>query len=88
MKLSFGIPVSVRSFSIQIPVSCTKERSAAARYIHFGNVFAKERADEYRIVQTRPKTGDDEPTQYINVPADNRFHLLRRFDLYEVLKRD
>jgi Dolichyl-phosphate-mannose-protein mannosyltransferase len=43
--------------------------------------------DKYRIVQTRPKKGEDEPRQYIQVPEDNRFRLLWRFDLYEVFKR-
>ena len=44
--------------------------------------------DEYRIVQTRHKSGEDEPRHYVDVPADSRFHVLRRFDLYEVLKRE
>ena len=45
-------------------------------------------ADEYRIVQTRPKTGEEEPRQYFAVPLDQSFRLLRRFDLYQVFKRD
>ena len=43
--------------------------------------------DEYRIVQTRPKRGPEEPKQYFDVPLDDRFRLLRRFGLYEVFKR-
>jgi hypothetical protein len=44
-------------------------------------------ADEYRIVQTRRKAGEDEPKNYFAVSSDN-YHSVRRFDLYEVLKRD
>jgi hypothetical protein len=43
--------------------------------------------DEYRIVQTRPKRGPEEPRQYFDVPLDDRFRLLRRFSMYEVFKR-
>ncbi len=43
--------------------------------------------DEYRIVQTRRKRGDAEPRHYFEVPSDDRFRLLRRFDLYAVYKR-
>jgi hypothetical protein len=43
--------------------------------------------DEYRIVQRRPKRAPDEPREYFDVPLDERFHLLRRFSLYEVFKR-
>jgi hypothetical protein len=45
-------------------------------------------ADEYRIVQTRPKDGEAEPRHYFEVPLDKRFRLLRSFDLYRVYKRD
>ncbi len=44
--------------------------------------------DEYRIVQTRPKSGEAESSQYFDVPPDREFHLLRSFDLYQVFKRD
>lgn len=43
--------------------------------------------DEYRIVQRRPKEGPEEPQHYFAVPPDEQFHLLRRFSLYDVLKR-
>jgi hypothetical protein len=43
--------------------------------------------DEYRIVQTRPKRGPEEPRQYFDVPPDGRFRLLQRFSLYEVFQR-
>jgi hypothetical protein len=45
-------------------------------------------ADEYRIVQRRPKKGPEEPMQSFDVPLDERFRLLRRFSLYEVFKRE
>jgi hypothetical protein len=45
-------------------------------------------ADEYRIVQTRPKDGEAEPRHYFEAPLDKRFRLLRSFDLYRVYKRD
>jgi hypothetical protein len=44
--------------------------------------------DEFRIVQTRPKSGEGEPRNYFDIPDENRFRLLRRFDLYDVFKRD
>lgn len=44
-------------------------------------------ADEYRIVQRRPKQGSEEPRQIFDVPLDQRFRLLRHFDLYDVFKR-
>jgi hypothetical protein len=44
-------------------------------------------ADEYRIVQRRPKRGPDEPRHYFVAPMDQRFRLLRRFELYDVFKR-
>jgi hypothetical protein len=44
--------------------------------------------DEYRIVQTRPKSGEAEPRQYVDVPLDKRFRSVRSFDLYQVFKRD
>jgi hypothetical protein len=44
--------------------------------------------DEYRIVQTRPKIGPEEPKHYFEVPLDKRFRLLRSFNLYQVFKRD
>ena len=43
--------------------------------------------DEYRIVQRRRKRGPEEPRHYFDVPLDQRFRLLRRFDLYDVYKR-
>ena len=43
--------------------------------------------DEYLIVQTRRKNGPEEPKLYFDVPRDERFRLLRRFDLYQVFKR-
>jgi hypothetical protein len=43
--------------------------------------------DEYRIVQTRPKSTEWQPRAYFNVPLDQGFRLLRRFDLYEVFRR-
>src|SRR5207247_2275078 len=43
--------------------------------------------DEYRIVQTRRKNGQDEPRHYFDVPLDKGFRLMRSFDLYEVFKR-
>jgi hypothetical protein len=44
-------------------------------------------ADEYRIIQRRPKGVAEEPMQYFEVPLDQRFRLLRRFGRYEVRKR-
>jgi hypothetical protein len=43
--------------------------------------------DEYRIVQTQPKSGSDEPREYFDVPLDRRFQLLRQFGPYQVLRR-
>jgi 4-amino-4-deoxy-L-arabinose transferase-like glycosyltransferase len=43
--------------------------------------------DEYRILQRRPKPAPDEPQHYFELPDDNQFRLLRRFDLYDVLQR-
>jgi hypothetical protein len=43
--------------------------------------------DEYRIVQRRPKKGPEEPQHYFDLPPDGRFRLLRRFSLYDVVKR-
>jgi len=45
-------------------------------------------ADEYRIVQTRPKSGEEQPEHYFHVPPDPRFRLIQTFDLYQVFKRD
>ena len=45
-------------------------------------------ADEYRVVQRRPKEGEAEPREYFDVPRDERFRLVRVFDLYQVFKRD
>jgi hypothetical protein len=45
-------------------------------------------ADEYRIVQTRPKSGEEQPEHYFHVPPDPRFRLIQSFDLYQVFKRD
>ena len=44
--------------------------------------------DEYRIVQTRPKSGEEQPRHYFQVPQDTRFRLIQSFDLYQVFKRD
>jgi hypothetical protein len=44
--------------------------------------------DEYRIVQTRPKSGEEQPGDYFQVPQDTRFRLIQSFDLYQVFKRD
>jgi hypothetical protein len=44
-------------------------------------------ADEYRITQRRPKPGADEPRQYLDVPPDSRFRLVRRFGLFDVFRR-
>jgi hypothetical protein len=44
-------------------------------------------ADQYRIVQRRPKQVAEAPMQYVEVRPDRRFRLLRRFGDYEVLKR-
>jgi 4-amino-4-deoxy-L-arabinose transferase-like glycosyltransferase len=43
--------------------------------------------DEYRIVQTRRKSGDEEPKHYFEVPSEESFRLIRSFGLYQVLKR-
>ena len=45
-------------------------------------------ADEYRIVQTRPKSGEEPPRHYFQVPQDTKFRLIQSFDLYQVFKRD
>jgi hypothetical protein len=45
-------------------------------------------ADDYRIVQTRPKYGEEEPRHYFDVPLGKDFRLMRSFDLYQVFKRD
>jgi hypothetical protein len=45
-------------------------------------------ADEYRVVQTRPKSGEEQPEHYFHVPPDPRFRLVQSFDLYQVFKRD
>jgi hypothetical protein len=44
--------------------------------------------DEYRIVQTRPKSHEGSTRDYFEVPLDKSFRLLRSFDLYQVFKRD
>jgi 4-amino-4-deoxy-L-arabinose transferase-like glycosyltransferase len=44
-------------------------------------------SDDYRIVQRWPKPGPEEPQHYFSVPPDARFRLLRRFSMYDVLKR-
>jgi hypothetical protein len=44
--------------------------------------------DEYRIVQRRPKSGEEQPGNYFQVPQNTRFHLIKSFDLYQVFKRD
>jgi hypothetical protein len=44
--------------------------------------------DEYRIVQTRPKSGEEQPRHYFQVPQDTRFRLIQSFDRYQVFKRD
>jgi hypothetical protein len=44
--------------------------------------------DEYRIVQTRPKSGEEQPRHYFQVPQDTKFRLIQSFDLYQVFKRD
>jgi hypothetical protein len=43
--------------------------------------------DQYRIVQTRPRSGGDEPRQSFDVPLDDRYRLLARFELFDVFKR-
>jgi hypothetical protein len=45
-------------------------------------------ADEYRIVQTRPKSGPERPRHYFDLPPEKGFRLLRSFDLYQVFKRE
>jgi hypothetical protein len=45
-------------------------------------------ADEYRIVQTQPKSGEEQPRHYFQVRQDTRFRLLQSFGLYQVFKRD
>lgn len=43
--------------------------------------------DEYRIIQTRPKSGQEQPSQYFEVPSKEPFRLVKSFDLYQVFKR-
>src|SRR5262249_30060745 len=45
-------------------------------------------ADEYRIVQTRPKSGEEPPRHYFQVPQDTSFRLLQSFDSHQLFKRD
>ncbi len=42
--------------------------------------------DEYRIVQTSTTAKDEAAHQHVDVPADNRFRLARRFGPYQVLQ--
>jgi hypothetical protein len=44
--------------------------------------------DQYRIVQTKRKNGEEQPSQYFYVPQDRRFRLIQSFDSYQVFKRD
>jgi 4-amino-4-deoxy-L-arabinose transferase-like glycosyltransferase len=44
-------------------------------------------ADDYRIVQQRPKDGPEEPQHYFAVPLGKDYRLMQRFDFYEVYKR-
>jgi len=45
-------------------------------------------ADEYRVVQNRPKPGEAEPRTYFDAPMESAFRVLRVFDLYRLVKRD
>lgn len=42
--------------------------------------------DDYRIVQTRPMKAEDAPRDYVEVPIENRFKLVREIGPYRVLK--
>jgi hypothetical protein len=42
--------------------------------------------DDYRVVQTRPMKADDAPRNYLEVPLENRFRLVREIGPYRVLK--
>jgi hypothetical protein len=42
--------------------------------------------DDYRIVQTRPKDGEDEPRNYFDLPLDNRFRFVRQVGTYQIFK--
>jgi hypothetical protein len=51
-------------------------------------------ADEFRIVQTRPKQVEgpkdfltDPPNEYFRVPLDRSFYLLRQIGDYQVFRR-
>jgi hypothetical protein len=44
--------------------------------------------DEYRIVQTRPKQPEWHPRNYFDAAMDSNFRLVRKFDSYQVFKRD
>ena len=43
--------------------------------------------DEFRIVQTRPTWTDPAGIDYVNIPIDGNFRLLRRFGPYQVFQR-
>jgi hypothetical protein len=43
-------------------------------------------SDRYRIVQTRPISGQDAPRHYFRVPLDDRFKLVRTIGVYEIFK--
>jgi hypothetical protein len=43
--------------------------------------------DQYRIVQTSSSATEEAARQRINVPNDDRFYLLRQFDVYQVFRR-
>ena len=45
-------------------------------------------ADDYRIVQTAPRRGEQKPRHYFELPRNTSFRLIRDFGLYQVLKRD
>jgi hypothetical protein len=44
-------------------------------------------ADEYRIVQTKPRDESWAPRLYFDVPLDSSFKLQRQFGPYQILKR-
>jgi hypothetical protein len=44
-------------------------------------------ADDYRILQTAPKRGEQEPRHYFQTPRNTSFRLVQDFGLYQVFKR-